>query len=317
MIVSRLEADRRYCWLYPIMWLLACWAAVKKRFHKFVGLSSPEVNSIFFDGLGVVCRSIKEGAASWRALNLIYNYSFPKPRKFSDRIDNLWLMSPNAQGVRNRHKLATEQISEAVELLSGIYKGEKIRILSLAAGSAEGLLNAVAETHRKGIGVSCLLVDHNELAMEYATRVAESLDIKHLVKVEVTSVTSIPKIKWLMAQFSPHIVEMMGLLDYIEDAKAVSLVRTIRFGLPAHGRFFTCNIMPNPEQHFLKHVLNWDMIYRTPEELKRLFVRSGFEDIRILTEPMNIHSIAIGERPEVPQELHVGQSFAKTAGVVQ
>lgn len=308
------ETERSYMWLYPLMWVLAFWAALKKKFTKVVGLKPPRVNSLFFDGLGPVCKSIKEGAASWRALNLIYNYHFPKPKRFADWLDNVWLKSPNAQAVRNRHKIATAELSKTIRHMYELY-GE-VRILSLAAGSAEGVLLAVAKARESGLPVQCLLVDHNERAMEYAQQVAASLGIGDCVSVEVASVTSIVKIRGFVEKFQPQIVEMMGLLDYLSDTKAACLIRTIHHGLPPAGRFFTCNIMPNPEQYFLKYVLDWGMIYRTEEDLHHLFIRAGFEEIQILTEPLQIHSIVCGRRAEILQDFQVA-TLAKTFDVVQ
>jgi hypothetical protein len=264
-----------------------------------------------------VCLKNKEGATSWKALHILYNNLFSEPKNIGGWFDNLWLASPNAQAVRNRHKLATEQVFKAIEAMHAIYTDE-VRILSLAAGSAEGVLKAVSMAHSQGIAVKCLLIDHSDEAMLYAKSIAEEAGIGDLVTVEVTSVTSIPRVRTFMSVYRPHIVEMMGLLVYIEDGKAISLLRSIRLGLPACGMFFTCNIIPNPEQFFLKHVLNWDMIYRTPEQLRRLFVRAGFENIEILTEAWHVHSIAIGVRLETVEEQQIpATTFAQPASVVQ
>jgi len=62
-------------WLYqlslPLMWILTIWVMIKKAMGR-----NFQINTLFFDGLSIPCRKIKEGAASWQALDIIYNYRF-------------------------------------------------------------------------------------------------------------------------------------------------------------------------------------------------------------------------------------------------
>jgi len=88
---------------------------------------------------------------------------------------------------------------------------------------------------------------------------------------------------------------MLGFLDYQTNGKAVKLVSRLR-GLLADGTgiFLTCNIRPNYEQHFLRWVISWPMIYRHPKEVAKIMVASGFspEKIKLISEPIQIHVIA-------------------------
>jgi len=97
------------------------------------------------------------------------------------------------------------------------------------------------------------------------------------------------------AHHQPHIVEMLGLLDYLAHNSAVELIRQIRGCLHEGGSFMTCNIRHNREKMFVDWVLLWPMIYRSKQEFAELFPAAGFaaENIRIVYEPFEIHGIAV------------------------
>ena len=287
------EAQTSYRLLLPLMYLLAGWAAFKKWLARSFRLPAPNINALLFDGLGPICRRIKEGAASWRALNLLYNHPFKDPKNLGAWLDNLWLKSPNAQAVRNRRRIAKNQLLKVIRE-SHKRTGKVVKIVSLACGSAEAVLQSMADANQLGIRTDCLLIDIDSSALEYARGVAKKLEISDQVNMKRANLLGFEKLGKIIQSYQPTIVEMMGLLDYITDKQAAVLIRTIYQTLPAGGKLLTCNIIPNGEQAFLKHVINWNMIYRRPGELVEIMSCAGFRKIETIVENMNIHVIAIG-----------------------
>lgn len=96
--------------------------------------------------------------------------------------------------------------------------------------------------------------------------------------------------------FVPDIIEMMGLTDYLKDKLAIALIKKIRRYLANGGTFITCHVHPNGESYFLKHIVNWKMIYRTLDAFENIIIDGGFIGSRFVTEPHNIHSIAIAKK---------------------
>ena len=51
------------CWLYivtmPISWILTLWVVTKKKVRRLLGKPDPNINTFWFDGLGLSCREIK------------------------------------------------------------------------------------------------------------------------------------------------------------------------------------------------------------------------------------------------------------------
>jgi len=97
------------------------------------------------------------------------------------------------------------------------------------------------------------------------------------------------------AAFKPHIIEMVGFLDYRPRNKAIGLIKRIRACLPDGGAFLTCNIRKNREKIFLDWILLWPMIYRSEEEFAELLLGGGFspDKIQLIYEPFKIHGIAV------------------------
>jgi hypothetical protein len=82
-------------------------------------------------------------------------------------------------------------------------------------------------------------------------------------------------------------------MDYLRDSLAIALVKKIRRVLVAKGIFLTCHVHPNGEEYFLRHVVNWDMLYRPLTAFQNVLDNAGFLNARYETEPHGIHSVAV------------------------
>ncbi|MFA6525807.1 MAG: class I SAM-dependent methyltransferase family protein [Candidatus Buchananbacteria bacterium] len=288
----KLDSYEHRRWLYiltlPISWLLTLYVIAKKLVYKKFGIDRPQTNTMWFDGLGPGNRQIKDGAASWKALDIIYNHNF----SFGWRkiIDNFWIGMMNAQAVRNRYKLVRQEVRRAILRFSG--HGE-VRLISLACGSAQAVIEIIAEFKHRGVIVKAILVDIDKDALEYARNLAKCYGVCSQIEIKQISVAAVAMVA---VDFKPQIIEMLGLLDYIEQGKAIRLSEKIRESLEPDGVYLTCNIAPNPEQHFLHWVINWPMIYRDPSDLVEIAEKAGFKDYRIIYEPLRIHGILIAEK---------------------
>lgn len=291
--VKSAEFERRrwpYILTMPISWLLTLWVILKKSICRWHGKPEPNINTFWFDGLGLSNRAIKDGAASWKALDVIYNHSFGRKKTVRGFVDDFWIGMINAQAVRNRLKLVKQEIRRAILRFSN---HQEVRLLSLAAGSAQGVIEVMAELKSKGIRVRALLLDIDQTALDYAQVLAERYGVSDQIETVKTSVAQVARVS---RDFRPQIIEMLGLLDYIPQDKAIRLVRKIRESLETKGIFLTCNVYHNMEMYFLKWVINWAMIYRTPAELAEIVTEAGFDDYRLIYEPHKIHGLVIAQK---------------------
>lgn len=228
----------------------------------------------------------------WRSLDLFYNYHEKvKPRlvrNFEGWITNHWgKRLENRQAVSNRLKIAVNLIANA---FAEFADEQEIRLLSVASGSAQ----AVVEAMRKcpDLNIKVLLIDSDESALNEARKLVQQSGFEKHFSYILDSTKALEKAS---QQFKPHIIEMIGFLDYRPRQKAIALINRIRGHLPEGGFFLTCNIHPNREKIFLDWVLLWPMIYRTETEFTDLVVEGGFapDNIMIVYEPFKIHGIAV------------------------
>lgn len=273
------------------MWGITVYVIIKKKFYQLFKKPLPKINNFWVDGLGLSARKVKNKPASWQAVDEIYNYEFHRSKKLGVLVDDFWGNIKNCQALRNRFKLVKQEIRRAILRFSNDHK--EVRLISLACGSAQAVLETIAELKAKGVIVSAFLIDIDQEALDYAISLAYKLDIADKVQVFKGSVSQVTK---LSKKFKPQIIEMLGLLDYIPQKKAIKLAEKIKQSLEPNGIFITCNIAPNLEMNFVKWVINWSMIYRKPEELLEIAIEAGFGDFRIIYEPLKIHGLIIAQK---------------------
>lgn len=293
--IIRLGKYEKCRWPYmislPFMWMLILYVRGKKTACKKIGKHSPCINTFWFDGLGRECRKVKEYATTWRAMDIIYNHPFPERKTLRGYVDEFYWNSLNCQALRNRLKLIKTELRSAISQIDR-HEGE-VRIMSLACGSAEASIEIIAECKKKGKIIQAILIDIDQDALIKAEKIAEHYGIRDQIITRKDSVYSLSEIS---RDFKPHIIEMLGLIDYLPQDEAIHLVRKIQGALEPQGIFLTCNISPNIEQHFLTWVINWPMIYRSPEDMAEIAVCSGFSDYRIIYEPHKIHGLLIARK---------------------
>ena len=275
----------------PLMWTLTAYVMIKKKIYKLLNMPGPHTNTLFFDGLGKECRKVKDYAASWRAMEIIYNHNFPKKlTSVGGILDEFYWHGLNCQALRNRYKLVRHELRNAISKFSG---QKEVRILSLACGSAQAVIEVIAEFKSKGTTIKAILVDVDQDALIAAKEWARQYGVSDQIETREANLSGEANV---FGDFKPHIVEMLGFLDYVNKDEAIRFVSDIHEFLDKNGVLVTCNINPNPEQYFIKWVINWSMVYRQPDDLMDIAVKSGFNNPRIVFEPLKIHSLLIAEK---------------------
>jgi len=285
-----------YYLLIPFLYITGAYVHVKSLLAEMLGITI-HTNVWYVDGISINSRRVKEGAARWPALDTVYNFHASGAEGSNALVrwvDDMWLHVRNAQAVRNRLKIAKHELRKAIITVQRGHRKEPARVLSLAAGSAQGVLEVVAELSKDGIEVEVLLVDQDLSALSYALTLAKHLNIHDRVRAEEGDIVFFTKVT---RDYEPDIIEMLGLLDYFRTSMAIKLIRKIWSKLPPNGLFLTCHVHPNHEAYFLDHVVDWKMLYRTRGELEDILTEGRFVGgIRFITEPQGIHTVAVARK---------------------
>ena len=255
-------------------------------------VSIPSIERFLFIKLSRLGRRIRRSAASYRALEMIYTYSRDDTRGkgILERLaTHILLHCLNAKAVRNRLKLVKEELEK---IIVGLDKND-IHIMSLGSGSARAVIETLVACNGESTKYTVTLVDQSQSALNFSKQLA----VMNGVLVNVTLV------RGMLEEFvkngrdhPPDIVEMVGIMDYFDDATAQEVLGEIYRLLLPGGVLITCNIHDNPERPFMTKVMDWPMVYRNAEELSRVMRRSGFNDHQITYEPLGIHGVAVGRK---------------------
>lgn len=265
----------------------------------------PVLNSLPIKSRGLIKKSNKavgdivDNATNHKALEILYHNGYKKDiKKMYEKISNaVWLNTNNSKAVRNRLKIVNHEISSRLKELVASDK-EEISIVSIAAGSARAVIEALEANVAKDKKISVTFIDKSDSALEYS---------KNLLSTKEFSKLPHYSFKWISDTVNGFldkntekfdIVEMVGLMDYFEDDRARTIFQKINNNLKQEGVFITANINDNSEKKFVTKAIGWPMIYRSAEHIGRLVHEAGFPhtDIEVYYEPLKIHSIIIARR---------------------
>ena len=236
---------------------------------------------------------IVKNATNHKALEILYNNGKGSAKTIKNIYKKIahivWFNTNNSKAVRNRLKIVKEELEKTLVEKDG----QDIRFLSIAAGSARAIIEVV-EKIRPNSKISFTFLDKNPEATEHSKDfVYKSEYLMNNVNFTFHWINDTVN-NFLLNQHEKFtIIEMVGLMDYFDDEKALNVFKNIYNMLEKDGVFITANINKNAEQKFVTRAIGWPMIYRRAEELGVLVHMAGFdhEKMDIYYEPHQIHSI--------------------------
>ncbi len=265
----------------------------------------PILNNLPIKSRGLIKKSNKavsdivDNATNHKALEILYHNGYKKDlKKIYEKISNrVWLNTNNSKAVRNRLKVVNHEISNYLKYLLGSDK-EEISIVSIAAGSARAVIEALEANSTTNKKISVTFIDKSEDALTYSKELLLTKDFYNLSNYTFTWINDTVNGFLDKNTTKFDIVEMVGLMDYFDDDKARTIFTKIYNTLNVNGVFVTANINHNSEKRFVTKAIGWLMIYRSAEHIGRLVHEAGFPhaDIEVYYEPLKIHSIIIARR---------------------
>lgn len=279
--------------ILPLMYALAVYVGIKRVLFRSLGWGKPRTNALFFDGLSEGGRRVRAGAARFGALDAVYNFVPRGNNGLVRLIDYTWLNIRNAQAVRNRLIIVEQELERAIREAHNKNPERAVRVLSIAAGAAQAVVEVAAKLRIENIQVRIVAADKDPSAIAYAIKMADRFGVADCFNIIIGDARHFTQYIEPDSRFD--VVEMAGLLDYLNPHRAVSVMKLIKSVLAPGGEFVTCHIHNNIERYFLLIVIDWWMLYRSLSQLVALAQESGFasDQIRTRTEPQDIHTVMI------------------------
>ena len=197
-----------------------------------------------------------------------------------------WIRSiPTCLALKNRGGLITATIKELAESWTAEHP---MPVTSLASGSASEILDLYFQTEPPNVHVTCVDLNHQYLA--YAANLSRKLGFRDCL-------TFIQDNIFLLAEgFSriniapQQMIYSVSMANYLRDRELIRILNWIYDHLLPNGTVILGNFHSNnPDRVLLEHILEWHSIYRSAEQLEKLFFRSKFRSL-----PVEIQSDEFG-----------------------
>ncbi len=236
-----------------------------------------------------------EHATTHRALEVLYQRGKTHSSRgiFQKLAHRVWFgILNNSIAIRNRLKLTKKEIKTALDLLEK-NENDSIHILSIASGSARAIIEVLRLLDVPKKTITAKFLDKNPEAIKYSQQLAKDLTQKY--KLEWITDTAGNFYKHYSNGARPDIIEMVGLLDYFDQTKCITLLAFIYEYLRSGGVFITANIIHNRTQKFISKIAGWPVGSRTPEDVRDLALAAGFDPqkTKVVCEPLKIHAVLV------------------------
>jgi len=240
---------------------------------------------------------IVDNATSHVALEILYKHGNSKDSKnlLHKIFHKVWFDCNNPKAVRNRLKLVEREIKKSVNEL--IQKNGSINILSIASGSSRAMVESVCNNDLSNVDISITFLDKNPKANEYSKGLTKKCPSHYNLRWIIDTASNFPN--YFGENYKKlNLIEMVGLLDYFDDEKAIKVFSLIYNNLDEDGIFISGNISDNRERKFITDVIGWKMVYRSGEELANIAIKAGFkpERLKIIYEPLKIHAVLVAQK---------------------
>jgi ubiquinone/menaquinone biosynthesis C-methylase UbiE len=220
----------------------------------------------------------------WRSMNIVYQNS--KPVDWMDRMAVRY--NPISMATRNRRKLVTAKLTE---LLKSLQSEPQIQLVGIGAGPGLHLQDAVVRAAVPAKKVRISLIDLDSDAFEFGRQCAKERGLENSVEFVQGDAREIRRV---LPDLSPHVVKIVGLLEYLTDEQALQLLSAMRDVILPSGRLLTHGLVDRYNSGpFLKRTFGLSHVQRTEDDVRSLLKSAGFETLSVHHTPMQIYPVLI------------------------
>jgi SAM-dependent methyltransferase len=238
----------------------------------------------------------------FEVMNFLYTNRFSGSTLFAKAVGFAFICTPASQAVSARKDLIKERLSALIDDPSST---GPVRILSIAAGPAQEVVELLEERTSWPRPVEFVLFDQDKRALSYAHgKLSRLLAARPDAPVKIVYLhDSIRRLlrgaEALSGQGTFDAVYSAGLFDYLQTLTAVSLCRSLYRLVAPGGTLYVGNMVPdNPSRWAMEVHLDWYLIYRQPGELYEIGRAAAPEaELELLYERTRVNPFIALRRP--------------------
>ncbi|MCA9694951.1 MAG: cyclic nucleotide-binding domain-containing protein [Myxococcales bacterium] len=238
-------------------------------------------------------------AGDYATIELIYQNEPKGDGRLGPLIDSWLLNRPSSRAVRDRRKLITDGLLERFAEY-GTGRDDMYRVMSLGSGSARELFDMFMRMKdSRAVRATCLDIDMEALA--FGSHLAHEYGLTDQFLWTKENVMHLGQPRGMTRPAPQDVVYSSGLFDYLRDDIAIQILNWTRAALEPEGLAIIGNFADTcPDRALMDYILDWQLIYRTPDEMLDLFRRSAFRDdhLELRKEPNDVNLYVFARRKD-------------------
>jgi extracellular factor (EF) 3-hydroxypalmitic acid methyl ester biosynthesis protein len=208
-------------------------------------------------------------AGDFDTMEMIYRDEAGGHGRLGPLIDRCFLDQPANRAIRNSRKLL------AIEIRAQQARQPHMRVTSLACGGAPEMYDVYDANRSSQIQFTALDIDYE--ALEAVRRWSEATLVGDLVQPVQGNLIYLSTGRQNIDLDPQHLIYSNFALCYLHDQFVIKLLDWIYDQLAHGGRVLLGSPhITNPDKAFFDHVLHWQLIHRSEDDLNRLFAASKF-----------------------------------------
>lgn len=223
----------------------------------------------------------------WRSMEYIYANEEPV-----DAIDKQALRdNPLSIGSRNRRRIVTAKLTELIAK----YRSEpQVVLLGVGAGPGRHIQAAIKESKIPLDCVEAYLIDLDDDAFDFGMTLAKQAGIARCVNFIQGDARQINEV---LPQVSPHIVKLVGLVEYLSDEEIVEMLKSIHHVMADGGSLITHGLIDAYKtKRFLTRVFDLTHRHRDAAHMETLLRSAGYRPVDCTLEPSGVYPIITAVR---------------------
>jgi hypothetical protein len=230
----------------------------------------------------------------YEVMNFMYERHFEGSTLFGRAMGLGFMEMRAARAVRARKDLVKRELKALLARRAG--ESRPVRVLSIAAGPAQEIFELLQELDELPVDLEVVLFEQDKNALAHAWRRLKpcvEARFRHCVRLTFLhdSVKRLLRDATLFAPFGHFdLTYSCGLFDYFQTTTAVVLTRRLAATTAPGGQLLVANMVDHPTRWIMEHHLDWNLIYRTRDEMLELGRRAApGAGLRILEEESGVN----------------------------
>lgn len=235
-------------------------------------------------------------AGDYEMMNHLYRAEITGRTLYDQCVHKYFVEEPAGQAVKNR---GTYLVAQMKKLMQATPTHQPLKIISVASGPAveqQLFLQEGKEFFGRPVEFTCL--DQDEESLKHAQRQIGSIDrfVKSGFKFNFKNLAIRNVIVAGLPGDNYDMIYSAGLFDYLTEPVAQMAAQKMMAGLKPGGQLVIGNFSTeNPCTPFMELWLDWNLIYRTPEDLQRMFKGFGSK-VWVEKEPLGVNLFVVIEK---------------------